>query len=140
MSAHVVLNVMQLSRFTKSEIQGFFMSIKQILLGVYAETPEIAKDLVQAIHAFDGIMFKDDQQTALVANADRHADECWSALNALLKAMLLSKNEERHEAAERIYSAFGKYENPTQLAYNREYAILENLLKELVRGMPFRNV
>lgn len=131
MSDHVVLNVTELARFTMSKTQGFFMTVKQILLNVYGEAPEIAKDLMNAISAFETVMFKEDQQTALVANADREADECWSALNALLKAMLISKNAMRREAAERINAVFSKYENPTRLPYNQEYAILQNLLSDL---------
>jgi len=131
MSERSILTVTNLNHFTQPELKGFFMTVRQILGNVYADAPDIAQDLIAALNAYDSVILRDDLQTSQVANADREADEAWSALNALIKAMILSKNSMRREAAERVYAVFSKFENPTKLSYNREYAVIENQLSAL---------
>lgn len=131
MSDRTILTLTNLNRFSLLETRNFFSTVRNVLMSIFEEPPKVAEDLLNAVSDFENAMNREDLESGVIQEADKQADNAWMALNAQLKAMLISMNTERREAAERIDQFFSLYENPTRLPYDKEYAIIAKQLNDL---------
>ncbi len=122
-----------ITRLRNDEWLGFLTHILNRLQGTHAFlcSPQ-AQAFKESVEQYKRQMTAESIASGqAVIDADRAADQAWSCLNALLKVALLHPDEAHRAAAERLYKHLKKYGNPTQLAYDEEYAKLQKLLDNL---------
>lgn len=128
-----MLTIPNLTKMKQDELFGFLKEVQRLILDGFAETPDFMKAFVDAVNGLDNALEKSplSSLTQDIADADAAADAAWSGMNAQLKVSLVHPVASTREAAERVWSVFGATDNPTRLAYESEYGILDRLIGQL---------
>jgi hypothetical protein len=113
---------------SRNKALDFFGRVRSCVMECYDEMPDFLKHYVDVLSPLElSVMVTSDD----VEDADDEADNVWRGMSYELKAGALSLKNVRRDASRLIQGIFDKYGDPTELEYEKEYAILANLLEDL---------
>ncbi|MBO4351552.1 MAG: hypothetical protein J6A01_11495 [Proteobacteria bacterium] len=122
-------NSFNLDSLGHNEVHDFLAEITKQLDSALPKGKEDAKSFLNAVEKFDNAWdrTKDDELIAL----DAAADMAWVDFNAFLIGVVNYPDSNVSGAAAEIKDAFDEFEDPTELPYEQEYAILADLIAKL---------
>lgn len=111
------------------ELYEFMHDISSKLTSSFESVPENAKSYIDAVEELDKA-WAEDKDNALIA-ADAAADMAWKDFDAFLNGIVNYPVAKISAAAAEVKFIFDQFDDPTDLPYVEEYAVLEKLLSAL---------
>ena len=117
------------------DMLGFANRVPLILKEMYPkEVPAVVNQFIAYAEGY--LLMQQDlsgkASKAEISDSDHLADDEWRSLDYQIKAgVCQTHNMEQNVAAQQVRKIFFKYKDPTDLKYEKEYAVLEDLLAEL---------
>jgi len=85
----------------------------------------------EASSNYEDVLTHQEEIAKPLEDFDRACDRAWSALNAVASAMTFHHDPKRADAASEIIAVISSFGNPIHLGYDKEYAIIAQLLAKL---------
>ena len=124
------IDLVSLDVLEHDELTGMLHEISDQLKSSFGgEVPESAKSYMAAVDELDKA-WAEDRDNELIA-ADTAADMAWKDFDAFLNGMVNYPVAKISAAIGEVKYVFDQYDDPTELPYEQEYAVLEQLIKAL---------
>ena len=131
----VKLLSLSMDELDQRDMLGFTNRVPGILKEMYPK--EVPAVVNRFIASAEGYILMQQQLSgkaskAEISDSDHLADDEWRSLDFQIKAgVCQTHNMDQNVAAQAVKKVFSKYKDPTELKYEKEYAVLEELLGEL---------
>ena len=131
----VKLLSVSMEELDQRDMLGFTNRVPGILKEIYPkEVPSVVNRFIASAEGYILIQqsLSGKASKAEISDSDHLADDEWRSLDFQIKAgVCQTHNMDQNVAAQAVKKVFSKYKDPTELKYEKEYAVLEELLGEL---------
>lgn len=131
------ISALNLYGYNNAELYETLGTVVSQIREAFGKVPEYAAEFVSAAEHYNKTYEanKTSVTHSQISQADLSVDMAYTALLAYVVAMNVHPDDAVAQAAKEVRNAIEKYENPTELSYESEYKILDELLSDL-RKLP----
>lgn len=129
------ISALDLYGYNNAELYETLSTVVSQIREAFCKVPEYAAEFVNAADRYNATYEanKTSVTRSQISQADLNVDMAYTALLAYVIAMNGHPCEAVAQAAKEVRCAIEKYENPTELSYESEYKIMDELLADLNR-------